>query len=186
MANAPTVTPSRALPWAWIGAGAVVLPLLLVLVVGLGRDPRALPSPLVGRMAPSFNLQLFDGRVLTSTDLRGKVVVLNFWASWCVPACTEEAPHLQTIWEHYRDRDVVVVGVNIQDREKPARDFVQHFGQTFPNGMDPHGTLSIDYGVYGVPETFILDRQGRTVYKHAGAVREEFLAPVITLLADAR
>jgi cytochrome c biogenesis protein CcmG/thiol:disulfide interchange protein DsbE len=78
------------------------------------------------------------------------------------------------------------VGVNIQDREKPARDFVQHFGQTFPNGMDPHGTLSIDYGVYGVPETFILDRQGRTVYKHAGAVSEELLSPVISPLADAR
>jgi cytochrome c biogenesis protein CcmG/thiol:disulfide interchange protein DsbE len=186
VANAPTVTASRAVPWAWIGAGAVVLPLLFVLIVGLGRDPRALPSPLVGRMAPPFTLPLFDGRALTSTDLRGKVVVLNFWASWCVPACTDEAPQLQAIWDHYRDRKVVVVGINIQDLEKPARAFVQRFGQTFPVGMDPRGTLSIDYGVYGVPETFIVDRQGRAVYKHTGAVSEELLAPVITPLTDPR
>jgi cytochrome c biogenesis protein CcmG/thiol:disulfide interchange protein DsbE len=186
MADPPTVMSRRSLPWVWIGIAAVVIPLLLVLASGLRRDPRALPSPLVGRMAPPFDLQLFTGGHLTSAELRGKLVVLNFWASWCVPACTDEAPSLQTIWEAYRNKGVTVVGVNIQDREAPARAFIQHFGQTFPSGMDPRGEISIDYGVYGVPETYIIDPQGRTVAKYAGAVSEDQLALVIAPLLEER
>jgi len=165
---------------------AAVIPLLLVLASGLRRDPRALPSPLVGRMAPPFDLQLFSGGRLTLTELRGRVVVLNFWASWCVPACTDEAPALQAIWEQYRAKGVTVVGVNIQDREAPARAFIQRFGQTFPIGMDPRGLIAIDYGVYGVPETYVIDRSGRTVYKYAGAVSEDLLAPVMSPLLETR
>lgn len=186
MAKAPTVTSSHARPWPWIGAGAIVLPLLLLLAAGLRHDPRALPSPLLGRTAPPFTLQLFDGRLLRSADVRGRIVVLNFWASWCVPACTDEAPELQAIWNHYRERGVMVVGVNIQDQEKLARAFIRRFGQTFPIGMDPQGTLSIDYGVYGVPETFILNRRGTIARKYAGAVSEDLLAPIILSLAEAR
>ncbi len=186
MAITPKVTPTRALPWAWIGTAAVVIPLLAVLAFGLRRDPRALPSPLVGRPAPAFALELFDGGHLATADLDGKVVVLNFWASWCVPACTEEAPHLQRLWTLYGSRGVVVVGVNIQDREAPARAFVQRFAQTFPNGMDRRGMISIDYGVYGVPETFVIDRQGRIVYKHAGPVTEAILVPHIEPLLEPR
>jgi cytochrome c biogenesis protein CcmG, thiol:disulfide interchange protein DsbE len=186
MANSRTVMPRRPLPWAWIGIAAVVIPLLLVLASGLRRDPRALPSPLVGRLAPPFDLQLFGGGHLTSAELRGMVVVLNFWASWCIPACTDEAPALQAIWEQYRGRGVTVVGVNIQDREAPARAFIQRFGQTFPTGMDPRGLISIEYGVYGVPETYVIDRSGRTVYKYAGAVSEDLLAPVMAPLLVTR
>jgi cytochrome c biogenesis protein CcmG, thiol:disulfide interchange protein DsbE len=186
MADPPTVMSGRPLPWLWIGMAAVVIPLLLVLASGLRRDPRALPSPLVGRIAPPFDLQMFTGGRLTSAELRGRLVILNFWASWCVPACTDEAPSLQAIWEQYRTKGVTVVGVNIQDREAPARAFIQHFGQTFPTGMDPQGLISIDYGVYGVPETFVIDQQGRTVYKYAGAVSEDLLAPVIVPLLDVR
>ncbi len=186
MADPPTVTSRRPLPWVWIGMTAVVIPLLLVLASGLRRDPRALPSPLVGRVAPPFDLQLFTGSRLTLAELRGRVVVLNFWASWCVPACTDEAPSLQAIWEQYRTKGVTVVGVNIQDREAPARAFIQRFGLTFPMGMDPRGRISIDYGVYGVPETYVIDRSGRTVYKHAGAVSEDQLALVIAPLLEAR
>lgn len=186
MAVTPDVKPARPAPWTWIAAAAVVIPLLLVLALGLRRDPRAIPSPLIGRPAPEFTLPLFGGGTLRATDLRGKVVVVNFWASWCVPACTDEAPHLQRIWERYGSRGVVVVGVNIQDREAPARAFIQRFAQTFPNGMDHSGAISIDYGVYGVPETFVIDRQGRIVDKHAGAVTEEMLASKIApLLGDA-
>ncbi|OLC29917.1 MAG: hypothetical protein AUH31_05740 [Armatimonadetes bacterium 13_1_40CM_64_14] len=165
---------------------AAVIPLLLVLASGLRRDPRALPSPLVGRLAPPFDLQLFSGGRLRSAELRGRLVVLNFWASWCVPACTDEAPALQTIWEKYRAKGVTVVGVNIQDREAPARAFIQRFGQTFPAGVDPRGLISIDYGVYGVPETYVIDRSGRTVYKYAGAVSEDLLAPVMAPLLKTR
>ncbi len=184
MAVTPEVKPARTVPWTWIAAAAVVIPLLLVLAAGLRRDPRAIPSPLIGRPAPEFALPLFGGGTLRATDLRGKVLVVNFWASWCVPACTDEAPHLQRIWERYGSRGVVVIGVNIQDREAPARAFIQRFGQTFPNGMDRSGAISIDYGVYGVPETFVIDRQGRIAYKHAGAVTEEMLASKIDPLLE--
>lgn len=186
MAVTPKVRLGHTVPWAWVAAAAVVIPLLLVLALGLRRDPRALPSPLIGRPAPEFALSLFGGGTLRAADLRGKVLVINFWASWCVPACTDEAPHLQRIWERYGSRGVVVVGVNIQDREDPARAFLRRFAQTFPNGMDRSGTISIDYGVYGVPETFVIDRQGRIVDKHAGAVTDEMLAAKIEpLLKDA-
>ncbi len=186
MAVTPEVKPARPAPWAWIAAAAVVIPLLLVLALGLRRDPRAIPSPLLGRPAPEFILPLLGGGTLRATDLHGRVLVVNFWASWCVPACADEAPHLQRIWERYRSRGAVVVGVNIQDREGPARAFIQRFAQTFPNGMDRSGAISIDYGVYGVPETFVIDRQGRIVSKHAGAVTEEMLASKIEpLLKDA-
>jgi len=186
MAVAPQVKSSRPLLWTGVAAAAIAAAILLVLIFGLHRDPRVIPSPLVGGQAPEFSLPLFDGGALHTTALRGKVVVVNFWASWCFPACYEEAPHLQRIWDRYRDRGVVVVGVNIQDQDRPARDFVARFEQTFPNGVDRLGKISIDYGVYGVPETFLIDRKGRIVHKYAGAVTEETLASEIEpLLADA-
>jgi len=182
MAVAPPVKSSRPLAWTGVAAAAIAAAILLVLVVGLQRDPRAIPSPLVGRQAPGFILPLFDGGTLDTGALRGKVVVVNFWASWCFPACYEEAPHLQRIWERYRGRGVTVVGVNIQDQDKPAREFLDRFRQTFPNGTDPSGKISIDYGVYGVPETFVVDRAGRIVAKHTGAVTEDQLASKIEAL----
>lgn len=185
MAVSPEVRQSRGLPWVWIMAAAGAVALLLVLIVGLQRDPTAIPSPLIGRSAPEFTLPLFDGSTLRSADLRGRVVVVNFWASWCFPACYDEAPHLQRVWERYRAGGVVVVGVNVQDQDGPARAFIQRFAQTFPNGMDRTGKISIDYGVYGVPETFVIDRTGRIVAKHAGAVTEEWLASEITPLLGA-
>ena len=186
MAVAPQVKSSRPLLWTGVAAAAIAAAILLVLIFGLQRDPRVIPSPLVGGQAPEFSLPLFDGGTLATPALHGRVVVINFWASWCFPACYEEAPHLQRIWDRYRDRGVVVVGVNIQDQDRPARDFIARFEQTFPNGVDRLGKISIDYGVYGVPETFLIDRKGRIVHKYVGAVTEETLASEIEpLLADA-
>jgi len=186
MAVAPQVKSSRPLLWTGVAAAAIAAAILLVLIFGLHRDPRVIPSPLVGGQAPEFSLPLFDGGTLATPVLRGRVVVINFWASWCFPACYEEAPHLQRIWDLYRDRGLTVVGVNIQDQDRPARDFIARFEQTFPNGVDRLGKISIDYGVYGVPETFLIDRKGRIVHKYVGAVTEETLASEIEpLLADA-
>lgn len=168
--------------WAWIAVTAVIAPLVLVFAAGLRRDARTIPSPLIGKPAPSFTLPLFSGGPFNTADYRGRILIVNFWASWCYPACYEEAPHLQRVWERYKDRGVVVVGVNIQDRERPAREFIQRFGHTFPNGMDRTGRISIDYGVYGVPETFIIDQQGRMIYKHVGAVTEESILEKIAPL----
>lgn len=175
MAFNPPVVPKRCIPWAWVVVLGITVLLVLLFAYGLRRDPREIPSPLVGRPAPAFSLTLFDGTQFSTAAHRGHVLVVNFWASWCYPACYVEAPHLQNVWDRYRSRGVVVVGVNIQDKELPARGFIRRFGLTFPNGMDGTGRISIDYGIYGVPETFIVDPQGRIVFKHVGAVTEEML-----------
>jgi len=152
-----------------------IIPLLVLLAWGFRTDPKAIPSPLVGKPAPPFKLQLFDEGNLSLEELRGKVVVLNFWASWCYPACYEEAPILEAGWRESRDRGVVFIGVNIQDTEPKAREFLRRFNHTFPNGPDPRGLISVDYGVYGVPETFFIDRKGMIRAKHVGAVTEPLL-----------
>jgi len=156
-----------------LAAGLVLLPLAL-LAFGLTRDPRVVPSPLVGNRAPDFTLQLFDGGQVKLAELRGRVVVVNFWASWCL-ACREEAEALEGIWRRYRERGVMFVGVNVQDKETDARAFIREHGKTYPNGPDPSGIISIAYGMYGVPETFILDQEARIQHKHIGAVTREIL-----------
>ena len=160
-----------------------VVPLLFLLAYGFRTDPREIPSPLVGKPGAPFTLTTFDGEPISLESLRGKVVVLNFWASWCYPACYEEAPVLERGWREYRDRSVMLVGINIQDKEEPARKFLQQFGHTFPNAPDPQGRVSVDYGVYGVPETFFIDRAGRVRAKHVGAVTEQIFRAQVERLA---
>jgi cytochrome c biogenesis protein CcmG/thiol:disulfide interchange protein DsbE len=155
------------------------LPVLGLLAYGFRTDPRAVPSPLVGRPAAAFALQGFDGQPVSLDALRGQVVVLNFWASWCYPACYEEAPVLEAGWRRYRERGAVVVGVAIQDKDPASRDFIERFGLTFPNAPDPSGKVSIDYGVYGVPETFVIDRRGMIRTKHVGAVTEQLFRQAV-------
>jgi cytochrome c biogenesis protein CcmG/thiol:disulfide interchange protein DsbE len=148
-------------------------------------SPRDIPSPLVGRPAPAFALATLEGAPVSLEAHRGKVVVVNFWASWCYPACYEEAPVLEQNWRGYRERGVVVMGVDIQDKRDAAQKFVEDFGLTFPIAQDLKGTVSVDYGVYGVPETFFVDRQGRIRVKHVGAVTDDvFKATVDRLLAE--
>jgi len=134
--------------------------LLALFAWGLTRDPKLIPTPLIGKEAPLFTLELFDGRTFRLADQRGKVVVLNVWASWCYPACWNEAPRLETAWQTYRDQGVMVLGLNYQDREERARAFIERFGKTFPNGPDKGSKIAIAYGVYGVPETFFIDHAG--------------------------
>jgi cytochrome c biogenesis protein CcmG/thiol:disulfide interchange protein DsbE len=148
------------------------VPVVALLAYGFTVDPRSIPSPLVGRPAAPFALTAFDGAPVRLADLHGKVVVVNFWASWCNPACYEEAPVLERAWRTYRERGVVIVGVDIQDTEEAARKFIRDFGLTFPNAPDPGGKVSVDYGVYGVPETFFVARDGAIRAKHVGAVTD--------------
>jgi cytochrome c biogenesis protein CcmG/thiol:disulfide interchange protein DsbE len=147
----------------------VILPLIGILAYGFKRDPRYIPSPLIGRQAPPFAVTLFDGRKLTLEDLRGKVVFLNFWASWCLP-CRAEARELEATWQRVKDQDVVFLGIDIQDTEEDARAFIREFDITYPNGRDASGKVAIDYGVWGIPETFFIDRQGQITYKHVGTL----------------
>lgn len=150
-------------------ASGIVVFFVWLLAYGFTRDARFIRSPLIGRQAPDFTLSLFDGGTLSLKDLHGKAVLVNFWASWC-PPCRLEAPALEEAWQTYKDKDVVFVGVDIQDKEPDARAFIKEFGLTYPNGWDVSGRVAVDFGVWGIPETFFLDKQGRITYKHVGAV----------------
>jgi cytochrome c biogenesis protein CcmG/thiol:disulfide interchange protein DsbE len=159
------------------------LPVVGLLAYGFRTDPRAVPSPLVGRPAPAFTLTTFDGKSVSLESHRGKVVVLNFWASWCIPACYEEAPILEASWRRSQADGVVVLGVAYLDKDPASVEFIQRFGLTFPNAPDPGSKVSIDYGVWGVPETFIIDRRGMIRRKHVGpmteAVFREWVEPLL-------
>jgi cytochrome c biogenesis protein CcmG, thiol:disulfide interchange protein DsbE len=170
--------------WRWL-LPLTAVPVLALLAYGFRVNPREIPSPLLGRPAAPFALAAYDGAPMELASLRGRVVVLNFWASWCYPACYEEAPVLERGWRAYRERGVVVLGVDIQDKDEAGRKFVRDFGLTFPNGPDPAGKVSVDYGVYGVPETFFIDRQGSIRVKHVSAVTDQvFRDTVEALLAE--
>ena len=123
--------------------------------------------------APDFTLERLDreGR-LTLSSLEGKAVVLNIWASWCIP-CKEEAPVLERAWRQNRKRGLIVVGLDAKDFRRDARRFVERFGLTFPIVYDGPGDTLGGYGVTGFPETFVVDRQGKVVEAFAGAVNAE-------------
>jgi cytochrome c biogenesis protein CcmG, thiol:disulfide interchange protein DsbE len=120
--------------------------------------------------APDFTLERLDqDGTLELSSLRGKVVVLNAWASWCVP-CKEEAPYLEQVWQANRDRGVVVLGVDAKDFRADARRFADRYELTFPLVYDGPGDEIGKYGITGFPETFVIDREGRVVRAFAGAV----------------
>jgi cytochrome c biogenesis protein CcmG/thiol:disulfide interchange protein DsbE len=125
---------------------------------------------------------LFDGGTFTLSEQRGKVVVINVWSSWCIPACYNEAPALEAAWQRYRSRDVMFLGVNYQDRDAAAREFLARFRHTFPNGPDVGSKVSIEYGLRGVPETFFIARDGRIAYKHVGEISLPILVQQIEQL----
>lgn len=137
-----------------------VIALLLLLAYGFWTDPRVIPSPLVGGLAPDFTLTLLDGKELRLRDLRGQPVVVNFWASWCYPSCWNEAPRLEANWQRHKDHGVMMIGVIYQDTEGNARGFIEKHRKTYPNGVDVNSRIAIEYGVFGIPETFFIDREG--------------------------
>ena len=148
--------------------------LVVFLAIGLGRDPHEVPSPLINKAAPTFRLsQLKDpSKTFSSEDMRGKVWILNVWASWCAP-CLEEHPRLL---ELSRAKTVPIVGLNYKDGRDAALKWLARHGDPYSTVViDPEGRVGIDYGVYGVPETFVIDRQGIVRYKHIGPVTPEAL-----------
>jgi cytochrome c biogenesis protein CcmG, thiol:disulfide interchange protein DsbE len=136
-------------------------------------------------VAPDFELPSIDGDATVSLgSFRGRVVVLNFWASWCGP-CRREAPHLQAIQEEYAADGVQVVGVDHDDDRAAARAHQEEFGLTFPSVFDPAGELAFDYDLFGVPTTFLIDRDGTVVYRFTGAVDADDLeSALVSLLQD--
>lgn len=158
---------------------AIIAPILWLLAFGFTRDTKYINSPLLAKPATPFTLTLFEGRKLTLEDLRGKAVFLNFWASWC-PPCRAEARDLEAAWQKLKDKNVVFLGVLIQDTEKNALDFLKEFNVTYPNGRDASGKIAVDYGVWGIPESFFIDPQGHITYKHVGGIR----AALVTVKLD--
>lgn len=150
---------------------------------GLTRDAQLLPSAILGEEAPRFELQTLDGDSLSLASLEGHVVVLNFWASWCIP-CREEHPVLEMAHKLYKDKGVDLVGVVYQDSRENAKTFLRQHGGTWPSVLDPDSRVAINYGVYGVPETFFLSKNGRVVKKQVGPLTwEMFTTTVDSLLA---
>lgn len=135
----------------------------LMLVVGLlawfSHLRQAEAGPLDSGPAPDFTLAGFDGGEVTLSELRGRVVVINFWASWCLP-CRDEAAYLEASWRAYRDRGVVFIGIDYKDAEGPAREFLEEYGVSYFNGPDVEARISADYRVAGIPETFFVDARG--------------------------
>jgi cytochrome c biogenesis protein CcmG/thiol:disulfide interchange protein DsbE len=152
----------------------IFLALLLLLGVGLSLDPREVPSPLIGKAAPPFELpRLHDpAKTFSPKDMAGKVWVLNVWASWCV-ACREEHPVLS---EFAKSGLVPVFGLNYKDQRADALAWLKRFGDPYQVSLaDTDGRVSIDYGVYGVPETYVIDKQGVIRYKRIGPVTPDIL-----------
>ena len=163
----------------------IFVALMLLLGVGLSLNPREVPSPLIGKPAPAFQLpQLHQPeKTLSSRELQGKVWVLNVWASWCV-ACREEHPVLA---DFARSGIAPVYGLNYKDQRNDAVAWLKRYGDPYQASMfDADGRVGIDYGVYGVPETYVIDRQGVIRYKRIGPVTPEIvqkkIAPLVAEL----
>jgi cytochrome c biogenesis protein CcmG, thiol:disulfide interchange protein DsbE len=155
---------------AWLGSA------------GLGRDPAAIRSPLLGRPAPDFALRALGAdRMVRLGDLRGQVVVLNFWASWCAE-CRDEHPALSAAWSRFRDAGVVLVGVDFQDDHPSALAYLSERGTSWPVVADPGSRTALAYGVYGIPETFFIGPDGRIAAKQVGPVTYDQLVREITRL----
>jgi len=152
--------------------------LAAILAWGLGRDPSKLPSTLVGRAVPKFSLPPVEGRTLglASENLYGEVSLVNVFASWCV-ACREEHPHFMRLAQ---SKIVPIHGLNYKDRPGDAAMWLNTMGDPYTRtGADLNGRVAIDWGVYGVPETFVVGPKGVIAYKHIGAVTEEALVETI-------
>jgi cytochrome c biogenesis protein CcmG, thiol:disulfide interchange protein DsbE len=167
-------------------------PLVALLGWGLTKDPKEIISPLPGKEAPRFSLAVFApgqpplsrpiGDSVRLADLRGQVVVLNFWASWCLE-CRVEHATLSEVARRYADRPVKFVGVLYNDQVAAGTQWIlDQGGQSYPSLNDPGARTAIDYGLYGVPETFFLDANGRVAYKHTGPVPASVLMKVIDSL----
>lgn len=164
-----------------IVAFAVILGLLGLLAWGL-RKVQA--GPVESGIAPDFTLTSFDGRTLTLSELRGQVVIINFWASWC-PPCREEAAYLEQTWRKYKDKGVIFIGVDWVDTEKEALAYMDEFDLTYFNGPDIGTRIAQAYNIQGVPETFYVAKNGELRGVHIGPLKSPELDEKIDeLLAE--
>ena len=165
---------------------AIFVALVVFLAVGLKLNPREVPSPLIDKPAPAFELTRLDdpARAVRLEDLRGQVWLLNVWASWCV-ACLDEHP---VLLEFSRSRAVPIYGLNYKDEREAAIAWLRKHGNPYDASIvDAQGRVGIDYGVYGVPETFLIDGQGIIRYKHIGPLTAKVLTEkIVPMIGELR
>lgn len=167
-----------------IGA-ALVIPIIAVLFMNLGRNPHKVDSPLVGRPMIEFKLtEVGSGQPVDVAALKGKPLVINFWATWCVPCYTEHGVLTRTATR--MGSDVQFLGVVFDDEESRILRFLDKNGRAYPTLVDEKGQVAIAYGVYGVPETFFVDAAGMIVAKHEGPLDDATLAGYLANLAGGR
>ncbi|EQD74365.1 Periplasmic protein thiol:disulfide oxidoreductase DsbE [mine drainage metagenome] len=167
--------------WFLVPLG-VFVGLALFMGLGLQHDPHEVPSPFIGKPAPSFRLPLLEGEgTFSPADYRGKVWMLNVWASWCV-SCREEHPILL---KYARLHQVPLVGLDYKDDPDAGRKWVDQYGNPYTlTAMDQDGRVGIDYGVYGVPETYVIDGNGVIRYKQIGPITEDVLQKTLLPLLE--
>ncbi len=167
-------------PLRWLLLPALVLPLALLFTVAMAE-----PTARVGEAAPSFELRTTDGRTISSADLAGRPYALNFWASWCVPACVDEHPVLVEAHQRYGD-EVLIIGVLVRDSPEAAGAFLERYGDAgWPHLVDPGGRLARAYGSLGPPETYFVDEHGILRIRQIGPMSNELMRRhITTLLAE--
>ena len=181
--------------WIILGTAAALIPLFALLAwaatqqrgqpAGAGINQQFGEIRIERSQAADFSLPLLNGDTVRLSDLRGKVVMVDFWASWCAP-CRQESAALNRAYAAYADRPVEFVGVNIWDTENSAELFLVEFGVEYPAGVDANGDIALNYGVRGIPEKFFVDANGVIRRKYVGPMPEDILrATLDTLLAEA-
>lgn len=169
---------------------ALSLGLIFFLYRGLQVNPNVVPSVLINKPAQDFKALTLQGEEflpensseqISLKSLRGKPVILNFWASWCF-ACRQEAKDFELFWQSAKNAGIVVLGIAIQDQKEAALAFAKNYGKTYPLGLDVDGKIAIDYGVTGVPETFVIDENGTITEKITGPVDYQKLIEIVKTL----
>ena len=159
-----------------------MLALVVTLALAFRRDPHDIRTGTIGKPAPAFTLERLDGGgQIALSEYAGRTVVLNFWASWCLP-CRQENPALVRVYERYRMSDVVIVGIVYQDSDEAALDYIRHMGVVWPTVVDDAGRTALSYGVFGIPETFFIGPDGVIAGRHIGPIDEKTLVAAIEKL----
>jgi cytochrome c biogenesis protein CcmG/thiol:disulfide interchange protein DsbE len=166
---------------ARLGVVLVITALVVVLILAFRHDPQDIRTGTVGRPAAAFTLPMLDGGSLASTDYAGKVIVVNFFASWCIP-CKEENPALVRVYERYRSSDVAFLGILYQDSGERGVQYVKDNGVVWPTANDGNGQVAFAYGVRGIPETYFIGTDGIIQGRHIGPIDEGTLVRAIDCL----
>jgi cytochrome c biogenesis protein CcmG/thiol:disulfide interchange protein DsbE len=173
------------LPRAYLAAAAVLPLLLLALLAWRLAVMNPASTSLLGAQAPDFALADLNGNPIRLADLRGRPVIVNFWASWCGP-CVEEFPLLQRALDEHRAQGLTVVGIVVQDRSEAARAFMARMGASWPAVMDPDGGVAGSYGLYAPPESFFIDRDGVIASRQVGQLSQADLARQLAAILPTR